>query len=79
MLPIVDPPRAWLGVGEQLRLSLSPFLRGCADAQPTYRAPPALLAAAGVKLGENYPWRLVDHPIARQRALDAYEQIKQVV
>ena len=42
-------------------------------------APPALLAAAGVKLGENYPWRLVDHPIARQRALDAYEQIKQVV
>ena len=41
-------------------------------------APPALLAAGGVRLGENYPWRLVDHPVARQRALDAYEQIKQV-
>ena len=33
-------------------------------------APPAVLAAAGVRLGANYPPPIVDHAFARQRFLD---------
>lgn len=39
-------------------------------------APPALVEAAGIRLGETYPYGLVDHASARQKALDAYEKIK---
>jgi deoxyribodipyrimidine photo-lyase len=34
-----------------------------------------VLAAAGVKLGGNYPAPIVDHASARSRALDAYKQV----
>ncbi len=37
-----------------------------------WEAPPAQLAAADVKLGENYPTPITDHAKARQRTLDAY-------
>jgi deoxyribodipyrimidine photo-lyase len=36
-----------------------------------WEAPPAVLSAAGVRLGEHYPKPIVDHGIARQRAMDA--------
>lgn len=41
-----------------------------------WTAPPLLLTEAGVKLGVNYPWPIVDHASARMRALAAYDQIK---
>lgn len=34
------------------------------------------LAGAGVMLGENYPTRIVDHAEARDRALEAFERVK---
>jgi deoxyribodipyrimidine photo-lyase len=37
-----------------------------------WTAPPAMLAAAGVRLGENWPRPIVDHDFARRRALDAF-------
>lgn len=36
-----------------------------------WTAPAAVLARAGVKLGETYPFPIVDHAFARSRALDA--------
>jgi deoxyribodipyrimidine photo-lyase len=41
-----------------------------------WTAPPAVLAAAGVRLGATYPHPLVDHAAARARALAAYDTIK---
>jgi deoxyribodipyrimidine photo-lyase len=38
-------------------------------------APPALLAAAGVTLGRDYPEPIVEHARARARALEAYARI----
>jgi len=40
------------------------------------RAPPTLLAAAGVTLGQNYPAPIIEHKAARARALAAFERIK---
>ena len=40
-------------------------------------APAAALAAANVRLGETYPRAIVDLKATRQRALDAYQQIRQ--
>ena len=40
-----------------------------------WKAPPALLAAAGVKLGQSYPAPIVDHDFARQRALAALQSL----
>ncbi len=37
-----------------------------------WTAPPPVLAAAGVRLGRDYPAAIADLPQARQRALDAY-------
>jgi deoxyribodipyrimidine photo-lyase len=37
-----------------------------------WTAPAAMLDVAGVRLGENYPRRIVDHDFARRRALDAF-------
>lgn len=39
-------------------------------------APPEVLARAGVRLGETYPHPIVDHGMARRRALSAYEQTR---
>ena len=41
-----------------------------------WRAPNNVLEAAGVRLGETYPNPIVDHQAARQRALTAYQSIK---
>ena len=41
-----------------------------------WAAPPDMLAHAGIRLGETYPEPYVDHGHARQRALDAYDQVK---
>ncbi|WP_322991088.1 FAD-binding domain-containing protein, partial [Hoeflea sp.] len=38
--------------------------------------PDHVLAKAGVQLGETYPEPVVDHQTARNRALAAYQQIK---
>jgi deoxyribodipyrimidine photo-lyase len=38
-----------------------------------WKATPMELAAAGIKLGETYPFRIVDHDLARKRALAAWE------
>jgi deoxyribodipyrimidine photo-lyase len=40
-----------------------------------WEAPASALAEAGVKLGQTYPHPVVDHHEARQRALDALNQI----
>ncbi len=42
-----------------------------------WEAPPLVLRQAGVTLDETYPAPIVDHAAARQRALDAYETVKQ--
>ncbi len=39
-----------------------------------FEAPAALLAECGVTLGENYPLPLVDHAVARERALEIYKR-----
>ena len=36
----------------------------------------AVLKEAGVTLGETYPHPIVDHSAARQRALDAFQDLK---
>jgi deoxyribodipyrimidine photo-lyase len=41
-----------------------------------WEAPAMTLASAGVELGKTYPEPIVDHKMARQGALDAYEVIK---
>ena len=40
-----------------------------------WTAPPDVLAAVGLRLGQDYPVPLVDHAGARQRALDALAQV----
>ena len=37
-----------------------------------WTAPPMVLAEARVSLGRSYPWPIVDHPMARARALKAF-------
>ncbi|WP_050770888.1 FAD-binding domain-containing protein [Bacillus coahuilensis] len=39
-------------------------------------APSSVLNTAGVELGKNYPYPIVEHKEARQRALERYEKIK---
>lgn len=41
-------------------------------------APPDVLAKASIELGKTYPHPLVDHAIARKRALAAFESIRAV-
>jgi deoxyribodipyrimidine photo-lyase len=41
-----------------------------------WETPPAVLAAAGVTLGKTYPRPLVDHRIARDTALAAFQRMK---
>jgi deoxyribodipyrimidine photo-lyase len=41
-----------------------------------WEAPDEVLAGAGIKLGETYPAPLVNHAGARERALEAYNEIK---
>ncbi len=41
-----------------------------------WEAPPFVLAAAGVELGENYPSPMVDHAKARDEALSAFKQLR---
>ena len=41
-----------------------------------WNAPANVLAAAGVKLGQDYPQPVVDLKASRQRALDAFAQLK---
>jgi deoxyribodipyrimidine photo-lyase len=42
-----------------------------------WEAPQEILEAAGVSLGKNYPKPIVDHGEARDRALEAYEELKE--
>lgn len=42
-----------------------------------HEATPMELRAAGVELGKTYPHPIVDHKIARQRALDGYDAVKE--
>ena len=42
-----------------------------------WEAPAEALEKAGIVLGETYPYPIVDHGKARQRALGAYEKVKQ--
>jgi deoxyribodipyrimidine photo-lyase len=41
-----------------------------------WEAPPSRLAAAGLTLGEDYPERIVDHAVQRERALEMFAQVK---
>jgi deoxyribodipyrimidine photo-lyase len=51
-----------------------PALRGLAGpaVHEPWRVPPPALEAAGIRLGDTYPHRIVDHRAARERALTAY-------
>ena len=42
-----------------------------------WEAPDGVLAAAGIRLGTDYPAPIIDHRAARQRALDAYASLRQ--
>lgn len=42
-----------------------------------WEAGPLILHEAGIKLGETYPNPIVDHKTGRQRALNAYETLKE--
>ncbi len=54
-----------------------PELAGLPDGfiHAPWTAPPLVLAAAGVRLGETYPAPIVDHDFARARALEAYKEL----
>ncbi|MEG0450415.1 MAG: FAD-binding domain-containing protein, partial [Lysinibacillus sp.] len=41
-----------------------------------WNAPADILLEAGIVLGETYPQPIIDHSLARIRALEAYEQVK---
>jgi deoxyribodipyrimidine photo-lyase len=41
-----------------------------------WAAPAPVLSAAGITLGVDYPRPLVDHDVARQRALQAFASIR---
>jgi deoxyribodipyrimidine photo-lyase len=41
-----------------------------------WEAPSSRLAAAGLTLGEDYPERIVDHAVQRERALAMFAQVK---
>lgn len=41
-----------------------------------WEAPGLLLRQAGVVLGKDYPWPIVDHAKARERALEAFSSLK---
>lgn len=55
-----------------------PELAGLPDAaiHAPWEARPIELADAGIRLGHDYPLPIVDHAVARKRALDAFQQIK---
>ncbi|MFN4297841.1 MAG: cryptochrome/photolyase family protein [Brevundimonas sp.] len=55
-----------------------PELAGLSDRwiHAPWTAPTEVLAAAGIRLGRDYPAPIVDHAMGRKRALDALEQIK---
>jgi len=42
-------------------------------------APDEVLSSAGISLGKDYPQPIVDHSKARDRALDAYQELKTVL
>ena len=42
-----------------------------------WEAGPLILHQAGIKLGETYPHPIIEHKTGRQRALDAYETLKE--
>jgi Deoxyribodipyrimidine photolyase len=50
----------------------------CKWVQRPWEAPPLELAVAGVRLGTDYPNRIVEHSVARARALAAFERLKTV-
>ena len=60
--------------GQYLRM-WAPELRRLPDKaiHAPWQAPQTVLAEAEVRLGENYPYPIVDHALARQRALDIYQ------
>lgn len=41
-----------------------------------WNAPAVVLDAAGIELGRDYPLPIVDHPVARGRALAAYDELR---
>jgi deoxyribodipyrimidine photo-lyase len=49
---------------------------GPKDIHAPWTAPALARAEAGVKLGTTYPMPIVDHDMARKRALEAYQTIR---
>ena len=43
-----------------------------------WEAPKAVLAEAGVSLGDTYPKPIVDHKTAREEALSAYATLREI-
>jgi len=41
-----------------------------------HNAPPEVLRAVGIRLGETYPEPIVNHAIAREVALEAFAKLK---
>jgi deoxyribodipyrimidine photo-lyase len=41
-----------------------------------WEAPKELLIRANIQLGKDYPWPIIDHAYARERALRAYDHVK---
>jgi deoxyribodipyrimidine photo-lyase len=58
--------------------SMLPELRGLPDRyiHAPWEMPPIIAAGAGVTIGKEYPEPIVDHAVARERALDAYAAFK---
>ncbi|MCG3175249.1 MAG: Deoxyribodipyrimidine photo-lyase [Candidatus Omnitrophica bacterium] len=63
--------------GEYLRRWLPELARlGTPWIHRPWEAPPEVLRAAGVRLGEEYPLPMVDHAEARERTLEAFKVLK---
>ena len=56
-----------------------PELNGLSDKyiHKPWEAPSAILKDAGIELGKHYPKPIVDLKASRQRALDAFQEIKE--
>ncbi|MGA0327668.1 MAG: FAD-binding domain-containing protein, partial [Limisphaerales bacterium] len=74
--PMTQSPK-FDGHGDYIRRWVPELAKlSAADLHAPWEVPPLALASAGIQLGVTYPHPVVNHTIARERALAAYQKIK---